>query len=56
MMVARLATRDTEIAGCPVRKGQAVTVLLGSANTDEDTWPDPGVVRFDRDVNRRTPQ
>lgn len=52
MMVARLATRDTEIAGCPVRKGQAVTVLLGSANTDEGTLPDPGVVRFDRDVNR----
>lgn len=52
MMVARFATRDTEIGGCPVRKGQVVTGLLGSANTDEQELPDPGVVRFDRDPNR----
>jgi cytochrome P450 len=52
MMVARFATRDTEIAGCPVRQGQVVTGLLGAANTDEDTVPDPAEVRFDRDVNR----
>jgi cytochrome P450 len=52
MMVARFATQDTEIAGCPVRKGQVVTALLGAANTDEETVSDPEVVRFDRDVNR----
>jgi cytochrome P450 len=52
MMVARFATQDTEIAGCPVRKGQVVTALLGSANTDEDEMPDPDVVRFDRVANR----
>jgi cytochrome P450 len=52
MMVARFATRDTEIAGCPVRKGQLVVALLGAANTDEQAIPDPDVVRFDRDVNR----
>jgi len=52
MMVARFATQDTEIAGCPVRQGQVVTALLGSANTDEDAMDDPDVVRFDREVNR----
>jgi len=52
MMVARFATEDTEIAGCPVRKGQLVTALLGAANTDEKAIPDPGIVRFDRSVNR----
>jgi cytochrome P450 len=52
MVVARLATRDTEIAGCPVRKGQVVVGLLGAANTDETELPDSDVVRFDRVANR----
>src|SRR5215472_4641069 len=52
MMVARSATEDTEISGCPVREGQAVTALLGAANTDDEAIPDPDVVRFDRSVNR----
>jgi cytochrome P450 len=52
LMVARYATEDTEIAGCPVRKGQIVAALLGAANTDEEAIPDPEVVRFDRAVNR----
>ena len=51
-MVARSATEDTEIAGCPVRKGQVVAALLGAANTDDEAIPDPDVVRFDRPVNR----
>ncbi|MCK9927701.1 cytochrome P450 [Frankia sp. Mgl5] len=52
MMVARFATQDTEIAGCPVRKGQVVTGLLGAANTDEREIPEPEAVRFNRDTNR----
>ncbi len=52
MMVARIATRDTELSGCPIRKGELVTALLGAANTDEDEMTDPEVVRWDRDVNR----
>jgi len=52
MMVARFATEDAEIDGCPVRKGQVVTALLGAANTDEAALDDPDVVRFDREVNR----
>ena len=53
MMTARFATQDTDVAGCPVRKGQVVTALLGAANTDtDDGMTDPDVVRFDREINR----
>ena len=38
--VVRVTTEDTEIGGCPVAKGQVVTVMLGSANTDERAWDD----------------
>lgn len=52
MGVVRSATRDTEIAGCPVAKGDHVVALLGSANTDEDAFEDADVVRFDRESNK----
>lgn len=47
-MVSRVATRDTEIAGCPVPAGAAVTVVTGSANHDEDRFEDPEEFRLDR--------
>jgi cytochrome P450 len=50
--VVRVATEDTEIAGCPVPKGKVVTVMLGSANTDERIWADADTVDFDRRENR----
>jgi cytochrome P450 len=50
--VARVTTTDTELGGCPVAKGTVVSVLLGSANTDERSWTDPDTVDFDRDENR----
>ena len=52
MLVARRATSDTEIQGCPVHAGDDVFTFLGSANTDEAEFPDADVVRFDRDENR----
>jgi cytochrome P450 len=52
MGVVRIATEDTELAGCPVAQGQSVMIMLGSVNTDEADLPDADVVRFDRDVNR----
>jgi cytochrome P450 len=52
MGVARVAMEDTELGGCPIPKGSGVMVLLGSANTDEDEFPDGHEVRFDREVNR----
>jgi len=51
-VVARVALEDTEVDGCPVRKGDNVMVLLGSVNTDEADLPDAHDVRFDREVNR----
>jgi cytochrome P450 len=50
--VARFARIDTEIAGCPVAKGDAVSVMLGSANVDENAFPDPFTVDFGRDPNK----
>jgi cytochrome P450 len=42
---SRLATRDTEIAGCPVSKGMAVNFCVQSANRDPSRWVEPD--RFD---------
>jgi cytochrome P450 len=52
MGVARVAVADTELAGCPVRAGDQVMIMIGSANTDEAEFPDADQVRFDREVNR----
>ncbi len=52
MGVVRVAMDDTEVEGCPINKGDIVSLLLGSANTDENEFPDADTVRFDREVNR----
>jgi len=52
MGVVRVAMEDTEMGGCPIAKGEIVSMLLGSANTDESDLADAGKVRFDREVNR----
>jgi cytochrome P450 len=52
MGLARVAVADTELGGCPVHKGDQVSVMIGSANTDEAEFPDADEVRFDREVNR----
>jgi cytochrome P450 len=52
MGVARVAIADAELGGCPVRTGDQVFVLLGSANTDESEFSDADDVRFDRESNR----
>jgi cytochrome P450 len=41
----RTATADTEIRGQRIAAGDYVALLYGSANRDEDIWPDPD--RFD---------
>ncbi len=53
-IVARVAMEDTEVAGCPVQKGDNVMVLIGSVNTDEADLPDADDVRFDREVNQHS--
>ncbi|WP_084692234.1 cytochrome P450 [Parafrankia elaeagni] len=52
MLVTRMATKDTELAGCPVHKGDEIYVYIGSANLDEEELADAGEVRFDRTANR----
>ena len=52
MAVSRVATRETELEGCPVAAGEAVMAFIGAANLDETGSADAGTVRFDREVNR----
>jgi cytochrome P450 len=49
-MVSRVATRDTEVGGCPVAAGSPVNVITGSADRDESRWDDSATWRLDRDV------
>ncbi|XAY03920.1 Methyl-branched lipid omega-hydroxylase [Paraconexibacter sp. AEG42_29] len=41
----RTATKDTELGGCPIRKGDKVAMWYPSSNRDEDRYEDPD--RFD---------
>ena len=41
----REAYRDTEVLGEPVRRGEAVLLMIGGANRDPDVFTDPA--RFD---------
>jgi cytochrome P450 len=52
MGVVRVATDDVELGGCPIKAGQQVSVLLGSANTDDAEFVDSEEVRFEREPNR----
>ena len=47
-MVSRIATRDTEIAGCPISAGSPVNVLTGSSDRDAARFDDPDSWRLDR--------
>lgn len=46
--VSRIATRDTEIAGCPIPAGSPVSVITGSANHDETRYDHPEEFDIDR--------
>jgi cytochrome P450 len=49
-MVSRVATVDTEIAGCPIPAGSPVNVLTGSADRDAGRFDDPDTWRLGRPV------
>jgi cytochrome P450 len=50
--VARTATTDIDLEGCPVRKGEGVGVLIGAANVDERALPDAFTVDLMRNPNK----
>jgi cytochrome P450 len=52
MAVARIATRDAEVGGCPVNAGEHVMAIIGAANVDDSEFPSAGELRWDRDANR----
>ncbi|MFI9811893.1 cytochrome P450 [Saccharothrix variisporea] len=45
------AREDTEVNGRPVRRGDAVTVLIAAANRDDRVFDDPDSLRLDRAPN-----
>lgn len=50
--MARTATKDVEVGGCPIKKGDRVVLAFGSGNRDEDTYHDPDKIIIDRAENR----
>jgi cytochrome P450 len=50
--VARIATRDTELAGCPVQAGNWVMLAFNAANRDPEAFDQAEEVVIDRAVNR----
>jgi cytochrome P450 len=50
--MARVATADTEIAGCPVRAGDKVLLSFAAANRDPEAFERADEVIIDRSINR----
>lgn len=50
--VSRMATRDTEIGGMPLKAGYRVFAWIASANRDEEEFPAPEVFDIRRTPNR----
>jgi len=50
--IARTATRDTEIGGHAVKKGEKVIIYWASADRDDAEFPHPDIFALDRSNNR----
>jgi cytochrome P450 len=50
--VARTATADIDLGGCPIKKGEGVGVTIGAANVDEEALPDAFTVDLTRNPNK----
>jgi cytochrome P450 PksS len=48
----RYAAEDMEFSGVLIKRGDAVSVVLGSANRDESQFPDAATFEIQRDPNR----
>ena len=46
----RWATRETEISGVKIAKGDRITIFYGAANRDPEAFPQPDEFRLDRDL------
>ncbi|MGX7681450.1 cytochrome P450 [Jatrophihabitans sp. DSM 45814] len=46
--ISRTAMEDTEVAGCPVKKGQRFTLSLPATGRDDRQFPNAATVDFDR--------
>jgi cytochrome P450 len=44
----RLVTKDTELAGVPLKQGETLMLRFGAANRDERQYPNPDAVDLDR--------
>jgi cytochrome P450 len=51
--VARTVMEPVELSGTTLRPGDRVLLALGSANTDEQMFPEPCDIRLDRDNNSK---
>jgi cytochrome P450 len=51
-MLTRFTTRDIEIEGRQIFKGQAVAVSYGAGNRDPAVFPDPETFSLDRDFSK----
>jgi cytochrome P450 len=45
--LGRIATRDTEVGGCPVKQGEHLLLRFDSANRDEAKFPNADQLQFD---------
>jgi cytochrome P450 len=50
-LIGRAALDDVELDGAAIKKGDAVALLLGSANHDEEKFPDPDQLDVARKPN-----
>ena len=48
LTITRVTTRDTELGGVPIPAGATVMPMLGSANRQEDRYPDPDAFNIHR--------
>jgi cytochrome P450 len=46
--ITRIAARDMEFAGAPLREGDAIVTPSGLIGLDPDRFPDPTALDFDR--------
>lgn len=48
----RVVTRDMEVVGCPVKRGDEIMLVLGAANRDPAAFEDPHKLDVTRDARR----